>query len=242
MVKNNPLACLAPHVSVIGHVTAEELQRYLSATDAANGLANRFMFICVRRSKMLPDGGNLNPENLVTVQEQMAVAADFARNTERVIRDDEARELWHELYPRLSSGRPGLAGALTARALAHVTRISMIYALLDRSSWVRAEHLKAAVACWDYAAASVVYTFGESFGNLLADEIEDRLRDAEQGLSRTEIRDIFTRNKSRREIDKALALLEQLGVAILRKVPTKGRPAERWFHSKWVTTKGGSGA
>jgi hypothetical protein len=51
---------------VVGHTTAEELKRNLDDVQIASGLANRFVFFCVQRSKLLPDGGILDDE-LLTV-------------------------------------------------------------------------------------------------------------------------------------------------------------------------------
>ena len=39
---------------------AEALVRLLDATESANGFANRFLWVCVRRSKCLPEGGNIH--------------------------------------------------------------------------------------------------------------------------------------------------------------------------------------
>jgi len=58
-VKNNPLKATGAHIAIIGHITIDELQRTLTTTDAANGFGNRFLWLCVRRSKLLPDGGAL---------------------------------------------------------------------------------------------------------------------------------------------------------------------------------------
>jgi hypothetical protein len=52
------------HISVIGHITREELTRNLSQTEVANGLGNRFLWLCVRRSKLLPEGGGESQINL----------------------------------------------------------------------------------------------------------------------------------------------------------------------------------
>ena len=41
------------HVTIIGHITPEELRKYLSDTELANGFANRFLLVCSRRSKRL---------------------------------------------------------------------------------------------------------------------------------------------------------------------------------------------
>ena len=47
----------APMSPSIGHITVEELRRNLTETETSNGFANRFLWCCVRRSKLLPEGG-----------------------------------------------------------------------------------------------------------------------------------------------------------------------------------------
>jgi hypothetical protein len=225
LVKNNPARCNAPHISLIGHITGDELRKFLTATDAANGLANRHLFVLVERSKFLPHGGeNFNPADLEPVEYQMRLALEFARGLSRIHRTDDARSYWESIYPSLSAGRPGVAGAITARALAHVTRLSLIYAVLDHSDVVTAAHLQAALACWEYAAASVLYVFGDSTGNSTADDIRAALNEAGQpGITRTDISGLFGRNKHRAEIDRALELLRKIGAAECMRAATAGR-------------------
>ena len=59
LTKNSPLKASSPHISIVGHITEDELRARITRTDMANGFANRFLFACVRRSKLLPHGGNL---------------------------------------------------------------------------------------------------------------------------------------------------------------------------------------
>ena len=56
LTKNSPLKATRAHFSIIGHTTKEELSRYLDATEQGNGFANRFLWMMVTRSKLLPDG------------------------------------------------------------------------------------------------------------------------------------------------------------------------------------------
>jgi hypothetical protein len=56
LTKSSPLKATGAHVSLIGH--KDELHAKLTRTDMANGLANRFLFPLVRRSKHLPHGGH----------------------------------------------------------------------------------------------------------------------------------------------------------------------------------------
>ena len=53
----NPYSTSDAHVSIVGHITQEELREKLTDTDAASGFANRFLFVCARRQRLLPFGG-----------------------------------------------------------------------------------------------------------------------------------------------------------------------------------------
>src|SRR6185437_2871690 len=57
LTRHDPMRATGAHISVIGHITSGELQRYLTETEAANGFANRFIWVCSRRAQLLPDGG-----------------------------------------------------------------------------------------------------------------------------------------------------------------------------------------
>ena len=61
MTKNSPTRATGAHISIIGHVTKAELLRHPGDTEAANGFANRFLWLMVRRSKELPFGGDYRP-------------------------------------------------------------------------------------------------------------------------------------------------------------------------------------
>ena len=116
MTKNSPLDAKDTHVSLIGHGTESELRKLLTNTEAANGFANRILWVCVRRSRLLPDGGHLDPQVLKDLQWRLLEAVNYAKDVELVKRTTAARNLWHKVYGPLSEGRPGLAGSLTARA------------------------------------------------------------------------------------------------------------------------------
>jgi hypothetical protein len=145
-----------------------------------------------------------------------------------------ARVLWTAKYPALSEGEPGLLGAMTSRAEAQVLRLAGLYALADRdmsfrSYVVSASHLQSALEVWRYCYDSARYIFGDSLGEPTADTILAALKASDTGLSRTEIRDLFGRNRSAPEIARALSMLLEYGRACRaddRSGP--GRPVERW--------------
>jgi hypothetical protein len=181
LTKNSPTRATGAHVSLVGHITADELRRYLTVTESANGFGNRHLFVCVDRSKVLPEGGRVDPGQWQALVQEAAEALEFAGRVGEVRRDDEARALWCEIYGELSEGKPGLAGAHLARGEAHVMRLALLYALLDRSPAIRAEHLLAALALWDYCERSVRFVFGDSLGDPVADELQRLLQASPKG-------------------------------------------------------------
>lgn len=228
LTKNDPVKATDAHVSMIGHITPEELLRCLTATEMANGFANRFLFVCVRRSKFLPDGGSPNPLALRALGIALGKAVEFARTAGEIHRP-VGNPLWHAVYPILSGERNGLAGAMTARAAPITLRLAMLYALLDRSSVVRPAHLLAGLAVWDYAERSVNFLFGDRTGNPLADEVRELLRNAPAGLTRTELVAALGRHQFGDKLTSALAALQSAGLARCERKETGGRPSERWF-------------
>ena len=228
--RNSPLKATDAHIGIIGHITKEELLRYLAATELANGFFNRFLVIAVQRSKLLPLGGQLSGSDLNHVRDQVTTALRHAQRDGPVAFTDTARERWIAIYPELSGERPGMHGAAIARAEAHAARLALIYALLDASQQIDRQHLEAALAVWTYAQASSAWIFGDSLGDPTADDIWTLAKDRPDGVSRTEVRDLFSRNKKTREIDRALGALEDAG-RLTRRSDTdgRGRPAELWI-------------
>jgi hypothetical protein len=228
LTKNSPARATGAHISVVGHITRQELLRYLSATESANGFGNRFLWLCVRRSKCLPEGGALTAEALKPHVESLREIATFAREAGELRRDEAARNIWKRVYPKLSEGLPGLLGSVTSRAESQVLRLSMIYALLDGSNIIRPQHLKAALAVWDYCLTSARYIFGDALGLPEADEILRALRTNPEGLSRTELSALFGRHKTAAQIENALRTLAEMGLAESLHVETEGRSVEVW--------------
>jgi hypothetical protein len=231
MIKSSRDRCAEPHVGMLGHITEVELRRELDELSMANGFGNRFLFACVRRARLLPFGGSLPVNAVMEMAEKVSTAIQRAREIERVEWSAEGAEGWDAIYPQLSSGRPGLLGALTNRAEAQVARLALIYALWDGSSKIELKHLLAAQGVWDYCEASVRHIFGASLGDPIADTILTSLRKAgKAGLSRTEISGLFSRNASSGRITLALKELLELRLATTRHdAPAGGgRPVEIW--------------
>ena len=239
LTKLSPAKATGAHISVVGHITAQELKRYLTETEAGNGFGNRFLIACVRRSKLLPEGGRVHQEDLAALATRLRDAVERARAGDPLRRDDDVRHLWAGTYPRLTADRPGLYGAMTGRAEAQVTRLSCLYALADMSYVVRVEHLRAALEVWRYCQESARYLFGDALGESVADQLRTALRRAgPDGLMRSEVlRGVFSRNRSAAELEAAMQRLEGYGLT-RREVETSGptRAIERWFATEGADT------
>ena len=79
MTKNSEARATGAHISIIGHITRDELRRLLSETESANGFGNRFLWLAVRRSKCLPEGGNIDSEALNDLVVRLHKAIEFGR-------------------------------------------------------------------------------------------------------------------------------------------------------------------
>jgi hypothetical protein len=225
LVKNDPNRATRAHVSLVGHITDEELRRYLDRTEIANGLANRLIFVCVQRSKVLPRGGR--PIDWTGIEDRLRHALAGAPRGE-IGRTEAAWEIWETVYPELSADRPGLLGAVLGRAEAQVLRLALVYALLDKQAFIDASHLLAALACWGYAEASARFVFGDALGDPVADEILRALRERPEGMTRTELIHHFGRHLSSDQLGRALAVLARGNFARATREQTPGRPVEGW--------------
>ncbi len=232
LAKNSPAKATDAHISIVGHITEEELRRSLAEVDCFSGFANRFLWVAVRRSKLLPDGGR--DLDLSRLAERLAYVVEAARSVERMRRDQGAVKLWRELYPELSREIPGLLGAVTSRAEAQVLRLSMIYALADRSTTISVDHLRAAHAVWRYCFASAEMIFRNSTGNALADKVLNLIKNRENGVSRWEIHQTVGKQIKAAVLVEVLAQLRDNGLAHCREVATTGRSAENVVFWKWV--------
>jgi hypothetical protein len=171
LTKNSPAQATEAFISIIGHITLDELRDMLDRMSMANGFANRFLFACVRRSKLLPDGGAPDDETAGELGTATLEALTAARKRERICMTDAAAQHWRQIYPQLSREQPGLFGAVVARAEAQTIRLALIYALLDSAPQIDRNHLNAALAVWAFCEASAQYVFGDMLGDPIADTI-----------------------------------------------------------------------
>lgn len=169
MTRSNLYGSTGHHVVIQADVTPTELRAILTATDKANGFANRFLFVASRRSKSLPFGGSLTDDDLLPMAERLAKVLATARDIGAMTWTADARPIWAEVYERMNTdadvhevGGESPLSMLLARGPTHVLRLSIAFAVLDGTDAIAAEHIAAAEAVWRYVADSTAWAFGEA--------------------------------------------------------------------------------
>jgi Bifunctional DNA primase/polymerase, N-terminal/Protein of unknown function (DUF3987) len=235
--RGNKLRASNAHVSILAHITPDELRKILAGSvEVVNGFANRFLWASVQRSNVLPEGGD--PSVGDAFAEPLKMALTTAGTFGRVQRDDEAKALWADVYEELSSAKPGAFGSTTARGHAQTLRLSLIYALLDKSDTIRVEHLRAALAVWSYCEASSRVIFNEtasvSDAHHQPEPLEIRLLNIiiqNPGITKTGLFEATGKKIKAEAMDEALATLEARRLAHRGRCQPEhgGRPAECWW-------------
>ena len=226
LTKSHPIEATDSHVSLIGHITEEELVRRLTETEAANGFGNRILWVFSRRARLLPFGGQFGPEKIEEFGRRFRARIEGARTIGPMGMTEDFKRLWERIYPDLSEGKGGLSGGLTSRAEAHAMRLAMIYALVDVSPNMEADHLRAALEIVAYVQDTVRWIFGESLGDPISDAILEGLRSGPK--TRTDLARIFGNHKSACLIDRAVKSLAGAGRIFSTTEKTAGRERTVW--------------
>jgi hypothetical protein len=206
--KNSPDRATFPHISLIGHITREELKTALQNVDLANGFANRILWCVSRQTKLLPSPEYLDWEQYHEIIRRLGKIFVTFETPHRFTRQRAAQKLWESHYEELSFRvRPaGLDGVL-ARDIAHIAKLSVIYSALDCSALITEAHLRAAIEVVQYCERSAYWIFRDTTGNRVANRILVALKFAKEGLSKTELHAELGRNVSGVDLNEALTLL-----------------------------------
>jgi putative DNA primase/helicase len=242
LTKNNQVTVTLPHVVVLGHITGHELREKSTATDAANGLHNRFIMLHVHRPKLVPHPEPTPSDVLDDLAERLAEAIHFSTNgnphgvnVREVTMTTEARELWSDLYPGITQDRAGLAGSLMARSEVYARMLAMMFALLDMRDQIEPGDLLSAVEWVTYWRRSIEYVF-------LAGEEQTELDDftkevlaqvvAHPGIKLSALQEVWNRKRIP-QVKAALETLLNLAPPLVdqRIQPGAGRPARLYYPS-----------
>jgi hypothetical protein len=233
--KVSPEKATAAHISMIGHVTIKELLDCLKEVENRNGFSNRVLWIATKRGEKFPLPPWINwPVNhsgilgrLKKIVENLSLSRELEWNT-------QAKKDWCAFYNSIKGSGDGIIGSIIARSDAHVLRLTMLFTVLDGSSLMQPQHLKAAIAFWQYCERSACWIFGEKTGNKNADKIHWALQREPKGITRTKLAlEVFNNHISKTNMDIAFGTLVDADLAYFKSERVNGdKPVQRWFDKK----------
>jgi hypothetical protein len=230
---DNSLIATGYTIGVMGDTQPGTVRKLLESGkgfEGHNGWLNRFLWAAVRSDKDLPSGGNL--EVLEPYLKPLAEALDYAKTAGEVKRDASAEGLWNSVYGDLK--RSGDSVTYTDRARPYVVRLSLLFALIDKSNIIKLEHLQAAIAMWDYCKSSAKIVFAGANSKALPDPLWLKVLNVitlSPGITRKGMYEDFHGRLKADELAEALTYLQTGGLAhaVGFKPKGGGRPGECWF-------------
>ena len=229
--KNDPEHASNPHVSLIGHVTLDELRKRLEKTDNTNGFSNRIMWLVVKRAKVVacppPIQWKSHPKILQALRD---IKTNLTAHPRTFSWQQETLSEWNRYYRSKKDSGTGMIGPIIARSAPHVLRLAMLYAVLDASTLIEPRHVEAAIAFVDYCERCAQWIFQERTGNKAADKILWNLERRPAGMTRNEIQhEVFSNHCSETTLNMALSQLVDMNlVDISHERASNNKKVERW--------------
>jgi hypothetical protein len=230
MTKHNREKATEPHICVLGHITRHELKELLTISDIWNGGANRFLWMAVRRSKLLPFAKPMPDGDVAAIAKELAGVIEYAHGRSRadaeLTMSNSAQSHWADCYSELTHDHPGIFGAVTSRAEAQALRLAMTFALFDGKERIELQHLEAALTFWRFAFDSAGYIFGGTELDPVAQRIIEALTLGPK--TQTEISHLFGRNLPKERLTSVLGDLQDRGRITMTQESTGGAPRKIW--------------
>lgn len=231
VLNRTALVASSSHVAIVGHVTPKEFRLRLAESDQAGGTYNRFLPVYVERSKRLPLPSEPHLVAVSEIVERLKKAIVNARSVTRIDLSAESKAWWSdELYDELTSAddEDTAATEFSRRAAPYALRIAGLHAALEGRDGITPPDLAAAVALLRYSAASAEFVLQRQMRDPRVDRIRRGIDASQDGLTRTEISKLFSRNVAAAALDELLVVLVDGGEYERIQVSTGGRPAHRY--------------
>jgi hypothetical protein len=242
-----------PHVCCVSHITPESFQQAIKRASgglgATNGFLNRWITIQARHERVLPWGGNL--PNVADCVESIRQACAWLGSVnggppKRIAWHPDTHSEWGAFVCAMHSDHPFLRGIrpIAARLKPMITRVAMLFAVIDRQDQMTPDHLRAAKAfCLqsiDLARPLFIEGCKPARGNSLQDALLTAIHKGHNG--RSAMHQALGKKKFKgQEIREALKDLTDKGVLAERTTTTeKGTVVPGWFPVENSSDRGGN--
>lgn len=191
------------NVSLIAHITPNELKSLVTDIDSSNGFLNRFLFCLAGNAepKVFPEPFEKVRFSFST---ELVTLISFINSIESEVidLDESARVYYEDIYKEYFYKPESEISDLIGRNIPHLLKMAMLYAILDRSPFIKTEHLKASKALIDFSENSIRYIFKDKIYNKKEKKILYFLSKHSGHSSRGKIQsDCFKNNISKEELD-----------------------------------------
>lgn len=228
--KKESMVCATPHVSIIGHITPDELFTRLDHRLIDNGFSNRWLYLLIKPTQV--KFTSTAPEEvagLAALREQLGANLRRFRSdgADEFVLTPEADDVYLEtarfLYDHPQTGAM-LKQDVRWRPL--MWKLAVIYAAADGTNKISAEHFLAARAFWAYCSRSARAFFGSKSGNELVDRFMFMWRQTGyEPLTLSDIADMFSKNLNAYRRNVMLDILKRDGIIRIEPgTSAKGRP------------------
>lgn len=232
VLNRKQLKASASHIAIIGHITPQEFRLRLAEADMTGGTYNRYLPLFVERSRRLPIPRGVDEPAIQDLSTDLAKAIDAARGVGALQLGAGASRVWTgELYDELTEGDDDdqAEAEFTRRAAPYCLRLAGLLAALEGRSLIGADDLAAAAAMVRYSIATARYVLDRQARNPRLDRIRREIDAAgPDGLSRTQVSALFSRNLTKEVLETLLVELTSDGAYEVSRTATKGRPAETY--------------
>lgn len=229
VLNRQQLRASGSHVAIIGHITPQEFRLRLAEADMTGGTYNRYLPLFVERSRRLPIPEGVDENIVGRLSGRLYDGIDEAREVSAIQLAADAVKLWTgELYDELTEGdeEDRAEAEFTRRAAPYCLRVAGLLSALDGRALIGADDLAAAAAVVRYSIASARYVLDRQARNPRLDRIRRAVDEAgAEGLARTEISGLFSRNLPKATLGELLAELVADEQYEETQKATRGRPA-----------------
>ncbi|HIF9109020.1 TPA: DUF3987 domain-containing protein [Photobacterium damselae] len=225
MTKTDRIKCTKPDVCILGQITPEELMAKLDSVAISNGFLNRFPIFSGTAPIYQPIPQTIEKEQLQKHAKKLNEVMRWCHESPRVITmSDCYKELWCEKYSDLKQigANDSIEKSLMTRAPHYATMYAMLFAALDMTTVVTANHLTASLAWIEYWHESVRYIFGTEAAaykaeqtNLQAVEVLKKIKELiannnDKPITRTPLQQALGKKYTSKQLNDVLKFLQEL--------------------------------
>jgi len=202
------------------------LQKALTECDIYGGFANRWVFFFGLPKEPKPNPPKVNSDRrdeLLKEINQIRLWAEDGPGGELTISDEASAvfaEWYREYYRRCQ--QEGLIPTLIVRIQDFIWKLALLYAAVDLSEVIRADHIQSAIAVGNYlesSVAEVFRSFAVSRGKEMESKVIDLLRSAGKPVPQREVYRALT--ISAKELQNITEPLIKLGLIRNRNIRTR---------------------